>query len=57
MCDYCEKEKHLTEDDCGYYTKINICNKINKAFLEMWANDYDDVEILYCPICGRKLVK
>ena len=57
MCDYCEKGKLLTKDEYGNYTKINICNKINKAFLEMWANDYDDIEILYCPTCGRKLVK
>ena len=53
MCDYCEKEKNLSEK--GTPLLYMFKNKNNKYVLYMENNDTDLIEINFPPICGRDL--
>lgn len=57
MCEYCNLlsgDKRILEEDGQ--TEVSM-NRVNKDYYIEAENDYDiiDIDINYCPFCGRKL--
>lgn len=69
MCKYCDfnnYEEHYWKDNVimktfpNYgYTELRFEHnlKTNKTYISAIGEDEDILEIYYCPICGRKLLK
>ena len=54
MCSYCEKEKWLSEYNNGH--GIYIQKYYNNPIIVVdHVNVYDEIEINYCPKCGKKI--
>jgi hypothetical protein len=58
MCEYCNDIKNSRNDFAGcegiYY---NENSKSFKLVIEHYMNEINEVEIKYCPFCGKALAK
>ena len=57
MCEYCNKGKSLKEFEgsSSYYKIIGKKIEHREDCLDSYYSYTDEIQINYCPMCGRKL--
>lgn len=55
MCKYCDKDMYNEEIVFGAYVEKRKGRYSMQNYLVCIQEDYKDIPINYCPICGKKL--